>query len=69
VKRDVSDYFASIDHEILLNQLRQFVHEKDYLFRLLRQRIEFLYDEDAVLCRANVGVPFGTAIACLLANI
>jgi retron-type reverse transcriptase len=69
VKRDVSDYFASINHEILLNQIRQFMDMPDYLFRLLRQRIEFLYEEDAELLRATVGVPFGTAIACLLANI
>lgn len=69
IKRDISDYFASINHEILLEQLRQLVDESDYLFQLLHQRIEFLYQEDADLCRATIGVPFGTAIACLLANI
>ena len=69
VKRDISDYFASVDHEILLRQLSAFIDPSDYLFRLIEQRIRFLYEEDGEPQQATVGVPFGTAAACLLANI
>jgi reverse transcriptase-like protein len=68
LKRDISDYFASINHQLLLNQLRSLVDPNDYLFHLLEQRIRFLYEEDLELQTATVGVPFGTATACLLAN-
>jgi Reverse transcriptase (RNA-dependent DNA polymerase) len=58
VKRDISDYFASVNHEILLAQLAE-----------LAQRIGFRYQRDALLHTAEIGVPFGAAIACLFANI
>ena len=35
VKRDIADYFASVDHEILLGKLARLVEGDDYLFRLL----------------------------------
>ena len=69
VKRDISDYFASVDHEILLRQLSTLIDPSDYLFRLVEQRVRFLYEEDGELQQATAGVPFGTAAACLLANI
>lgn len=69
IKRDVRDYFASIKHEILLNQLRLLVDDSDYLFHLLQQRIVFSYEEEAETKTASVGVPFGTAVACLFANV
>ena len=69
IKRDISDYFASINHEILLTKLASLVDPEDHLFRLLEQRVRFVYEEDAETHRATVGVPFGTAIACLFANI
>jgi hypothetical protein len=69
VKRDIAKYFDSIDHEVLLAQVRALVEPEDYLFRLLEQRVRFLYREDAVEHRATVGIPFGTAIACALANV
>src|SRR5690349_20675345 len=43
VKRDISDYFPSIDHGILFDQLAEHVAADDYLFELLRQRIQFSY--------------------------
>jgi retron-type reverse transcriptase len=69
VKRDIADYFASINHELLLNQLTSLVDPDDYLYRLLTQRVRFVYKEGGNLQTATMGIPFGTAIACLLANV
>lgn len=69
VKRDISDYFASVDHELLLAQLASLVLREDYLFRLLKQRLCFLFRDESGEHRASVGIPFGSAVACLLANI
>jgi retron-type reverse transcriptase len=41
VKRDIKDFFASIDHGRLLSTLETLVAPEDYLFHLLRQRIQF----------------------------
>jgi retron-type reverse transcriptase len=69
VKRDVSDYFASVHHEVLLRQLCQHVEPDDYLFHLLRQRVQFVYHDETRLHQAAKGIPFGCASACLFANI
>ena len=68
-KRDISDYFASIDHSLLLNKLASLIDPGDYLYRILEQRVLFPYEERGSLKTATVGIPFGTSIACLLANI
>jgi len=69
VKRDISNYFASVNHGILLSQLAQLVGPDDYLFQLLTQRIRFRYQHEGELHTAEVGIPFGSAIACLFANV
>jgi len=69
VKRDITDYFASVDHEILLAKLERLVEGDDYLFRLLQQRVRFLYHDECGSHQAQIGIPFGAAIACLFANI
>jgi retron-type reverse transcriptase len=69
IKRDISDYFASIDHALLQNKLASLVDSGDYLFRLLAQRVRFLFEESGSLRNATIGIPFGASIACLLANI
>jgi hypothetical protein len=69
VKRDISRYFDSVDHGVLLAQLTDLVEPDDFLFRLLGQRVRFSYREDAEEHRATIGIPFGTAIACALANV
>jgi hypothetical protein len=69
IKRDIAEYFASVDHEMLLAKLARLVDARDYLFRLLSQRIRFLYHDESGAHQAQVGIPFGTAIACLFANI
>jgi len=69
VKRDITDYFGSINHEILLAQLARLVDMDDYLFRLLQQRVRFRFHDEEGDHEAQVGIPFGTAIACLFANV
>jgi retron-type reverse transcriptase len=69
IKRDVSDYFASVHHEVLLRQLCEHVEPDDYLFQLLRQRIQFVYQDETGIHEATKGIPFGCASACLFANI
>jgi hypothetical protein len=69
VKRDISRYFDSVNHDVLLSQLKELVEPHDYLFRLLEQRVSFAYREEAEEHRAMVGIPFGTAIACAFANV
>jgi hypothetical protein len=69
IKRDISDYFASVDHEALFSQLGALVAPDDYLMELLRSRVAFLYRDGDTETRAARGIPFGTPIACALANI
>lgn len=69
VKRDIADYFASVDHELLLAKLSRLVEPEDYLYGLLEQRVRFLYQDESGPHQAALGIPFGTAIACLLANV
>jgi RNA-directed DNA polymerase len=69
VKRDIADYFASVDHELLLNKLTVLVDPSDYLYRLLEHRVHFPYEKDGHQQTATLGIPFGTAIACVLANV
>ncbi|HWX91162.1 MAG TPA: reverse transcriptase domain-containing protein [Terriglobales bacterium] len=69
VKRDIRDYFASVDHDILLEKLSRLVEPRDYLFRLLEQRVRFLYHDEAGSHRAALGISFGSAMACVFANI
>ena len=69
IKRDIRDYFNSINHSILLEKLKQFIAPDDYLFELLKSRIRFpFYREGESVQLAIKGVPFGTAVACFLAN-
>jgi hypothetical protein len=69
VKRDISDYFASVNHEILLQQLENHIAPKDYLFELVSERIRFEYQDESGSHRADIGIPFGCASACVFANI
>ena len=69
VKRDISDYFASVNHQILLRQLQEHVDPNDYLFELISERIQFEYQDESGSHQAAIGVPFGCASACVLANV
>ena len=69
LKRDIAEYFPSVDHEILLEQLAGIVDPGDSLYSLLRERVRFAFMEEGAQRRAARGIPFGTAIACLFANV
>ena len=69
VKRDIANYFASVDHELLLKKVASLVDPDDYLYQLLEQRVRFRYEEGWCRRTAAIGIPFGTAIACVLANV
>jgi hypothetical protein len=69
IKRDIRDYFNSIRHDVLLQQVAAWVPEEDYLFQLLQQRIGFAYEDRGTVQSAVRGIPFGTAIACWFANL
>lgn len=69
IRRDISNYFYSIDHTLLLNKLTQIIDENDYLYNLLKQRMVYDYIIDNKRCTATVGIPFGSSISCLFANV
>lgn len=65
IKRDISNYFYSIPHEKLIQTISKLIPTSDRLFDLILQRIRFKHSDGV----ANIGVPFGSPIACVLANI
>jgi hypothetical protein len=69
VKRDITDYFASVNHQILLQQLQKHIAQDDYLFELVSERIRFDYQDEGGAHRAALGIPFGCASACVFANV
>ncbi|MGB6598351.1 MAG: reverse transcriptase domain-containing protein [Candidatus Acidiferrum sp.] len=69
VKRDIANYFPSVDHGRLLAQLAELIEPEDYLFRLLEERVRFPYEEEGQTLRAEQGIAFGTPVACFFANL
>lgn len=69
VKRDIANYFPSVDHDLLSAQLAKLIEPADYLFRLLEERVRFLYEEEGQTVRAERGIAFGTPVACFFANL
>ncbi|MGC2887920.1 MAG: RNA-directed DNA polymerase [Candidatus Acidiferrum sp.] len=69
VKRDIANYFPSVDHGLLLRQLAELVEPGDYLFRLLEERARFRYEGEGQTLQAKQGIAFGTAVACFFANV
>lgn len=68
-KRDIANYFPSVNHELLLTQLAELVDPQDYLSRLLEERVRFQYQDVGRIFRAEQGIAFGTPTACLFANV
>jgi hypothetical protein len=69
LKRDIANYFPSIDHQILLQALAAWIDPQDYLYELARQRVQFGIRDETQVRTAERGVPFGSAIACFFANL
>jgi len=68
VRRDITSFFYTIDHQILLNTLAKLVDPQ--LLGIIKQRVIFdYYDENKKLHKAEVGIPFGSPLACFLANV
>jgi len=66
-RRDIRNFFYTIDHELLLDKLSAILDPP--LLDLVRQRVQFEYYENGEIKECELGVPFGSPIACLLANI
>lgn len=69
VKRDIANYFPSVDHRLLLAQLAELIEPDDYLFRMIEERVRFPYEEERRTLRAEQGIAFGTPVACFFANV
>ncbi|HEU4785951.1 MAG TPA: RNA-directed DNA polymerase, partial [Gemmatimonadaceae bacterium] len=69
VKRDVSNYYPSINPDILLALLEPWIDQHDYLSALLRECIRFHVRTETGDMKRGPGAPFGTALSCLFANI
>lgn len=68
IKRDVTNYFPSIDHEILEEKTRSLIADETLLATLL-SRIKFQFVIDGEVQVASRGVPFGSPVACFFANL
>lgn len=68
-KRDIRSYFYSIDPEIMLDKLGGIVDSEGYLFKLLESRVKFNYFDGEGFVDSDLGIPFGSALACTLSNI
>lgn len=68
-KRDIASFFYSIPHDQMLDRIAEFTDRNSYLFKLLESRVKFEWVHDNDGGFNDLGVPFGTSIACLLANI
>lgn len=69
VKRDIANYFPSVDHGLLLGQLAELIEPGDYLFRLLEERVHFSCETGGMRLYAERGIAFGTPVACFFANL
>ena len=69
IKRDITSFYYTIDHELMLERLATLVPADDPLFAIIAQRIKYHYYDSQKLMPSELGLPFGSAIACTLANI
>ena len=69
IKRDIADYFPSVDHALLLEGLGRWVDPGDYLFELCQELVWFRIRTDDGVTTAEQGIAFGSATACFFANL
>lgn len=68
-KCDIKNYFYSINQDILDQKIKMVVDENDALYDILKQKVFFSYLHDKESHTSTIGIPFGSPIACFLANI
>jgi group II intron reverse transcriptase/maturase len=68
IEGDISSYFDSIDHGVLLTILRENIHDNRFI-RLLENLLKAGYMEEWVFHRTLSGTPQGGVVSPLLSNI
>lgn len=68
VEIDLSKYFDTLNHELLLNLLRRQIHDKRVI-ELIKRYLKSGVMENGVLIRTDEGSPQGGPLSPLLANI
>jgi len=68
IEGDISSYFDSIDHSVLLDILREKINDNRFI-RLIRDLLEAGYMEDWIYNKTYSGTPQGGVLSPLLANI
>lgn len=68
VEIDLSKYFDTLNHELLMNLMRKHIHDKRVL-DLIKKFLKSGVMENGVICRTEQGSPQGGPISPLLSNI
>jgi group II intron reverse transcriptase/maturase len=68
IEGDISDCFGSLSHELLIERLKEDVHDGRFL-HLISQLLDAGYLEDWTFNRTLSGVPQGSVLSPLLSNI
>lgn len=68
VDADLSDYFGTVNHELLINLVARKVSDGKVL-KLIRNMLEVGYQEEGKLFPSSKGTPQGSVISPLLSNV
>ncbi len=68
IEGDIAQYFDSIDHDIVLNQLRSRIHDNRFL-ELVRRLVQAGYLDEWRFHKTMSGTPQGGIVSPILANI
>lgn len=68
VEVDLSKYFDTLNHELLMNLLREQIHDKR-VTNLIKRYLKSGVMENGIVCKAEEGSPQGGPLSPLLANI
>lgn len=68
VEVDLSKYFDTLNHELLMNLMRKQIHDKRVL-ELIKRYLKSGVMENGVVCKTEEGSPQGGPLSPLLANI
>ena len=69
LKRDISNFYYTIDPKILLSKLDT-VPLNPLIRALIKQRVYFKYrDRDGSIVQSDLGIAFGSSLSCVLSNV